>query len=193
MNEEQKIFLPGTESATIVSQAMVMATRMELLDLLDYAKKNKLDSISVEYLQDQIADLWNIDEKVYNAHEEDYLKAHSNSRWISVKERLPKGDQLVLVSHFGMSYNVDTLAANKIGDYDTDENGFRTYPCQFDGKVYGVDYWMPIPITPQGEKEIQVPCDGEQTKVNFGTERERLYYMIGKCEGAIDALKWKSV
>ena len=31
MSEEQKIFLPGTESATIVSQAMVMATRMELL------------------------------------------------------------------------------------------------------------------------------------------------------------------
>lgn len=81
MSEEQKIFLPGTESATIVSQAMVMATRMELLDLLDYARKNKLDSISVEYLQDEITDLWKIDEKVYNAHEEDYLKAHSNSRY----------------------------------------------------------------------------------------------------------------
>ena len=64
MSEEQKIFLPGTESATIVSQAMVMATRMELLDLLDYARKNKLDSISVEYLQGQITDLWKIDEKV---------------------------------------------------------------------------------------------------------------------------------
>lgn len=193
MSEEQKIFLPGTESATIVSQAMVMATRMELLDLLDYARKNKLDSISVEYLQGQITDLWKIDEKVYNAHEEDYLKAHSNSRWISVKERLPKEDQLVLVSHYGMSYNVDTIAANKIGDYDTDENGFRTYPCQFDGNVYGVDYWMPIPITPNGEQEMQVPGDNEQPKAGLETERERIFYLLGQCEGGIEALKWKSV
>ena len=40
---------------------------------------------------------------------------------------------------------------------------------------------------------MQGQGDNGQPKASFNTERERLFYLLGQCEGGIEVLKWKSV
>lgn len=49
-DKEKTIYLGNVESSALVIQAMLVGTRMELLDLLDYAKMNSIDSVPVQHI-----------------------------------------------------------------------------------------------------------------------------------------------
>ena len=66
-NKEQHMYLPRIEAGTLVCQAMSLGTHMELLDLLDYAKENDLDSIPVRHIQEEVIELQKLDEETKDA------------------------------------------------------------------------------------------------------------------------------
>ena len=98
-NKEQHIYLPRVEAGALLWQAISLGTRMELLDLLDYAKENGIDSVPVRHIQEEVIGLRKLDEKEYYVREKRYLEAHENNPWKSCKEELPKEGQNVLVGN----------------------------------------------------------------------------------------------
>lgn len=98
-NKEQHIYLPRVEAGALLWQAISLGTRMELLDLLDYAKENGIDSVPVRHIQEEVIGLRKLDEKEYYDREKRYLEAHENNPWKSCKEELPKEGQNDLVGN----------------------------------------------------------------------------------------------
>lgn len=80
-NKEQHIYLPRVEAGALLWQAISLGTRMELLDLLDYAKENGIDSVPVRHIQEEVIGLRKLDEKEYYVREKRYLEAHENDPW----------------------------------------------------------------------------------------------------------------
>ena len=80
-NKEQHIYLPRVEAGALLWQAISLGTRMELLDLLDYAKENGIDSVPVRHIQEEVIGLRKLDEKEYYDREKRYLEAHENDPW----------------------------------------------------------------------------------------------------------------
>lgn len=96
-NKEKTIYLSNVESSALVIQAMLVGTRMELLDLLDYAKENGIDSVPVQHIHEEVLGLRELEKEEYDHREQCYLEAHENNPWKSCKEQLPKEGQFVLI------------------------------------------------------------------------------------------------
>lgn len=95
-DKEKTIYLSNVESSALVIQAILVGTRMELLDLLDYAKENSIDSVPVQHIQEEVIGLRQLEEEEYSHREKCYLEAHENTLWKSCKEELPKEGQYVI-------------------------------------------------------------------------------------------------
>lgn len=70
-----KIYLPDTETALLVKQATFMGTRLEILDLIDYANEHG-GTLPVEHLYDEAKGLATLDENAYKQRIENYRNAH---------------------------------------------------------------------------------------------------------------------
>lgn len=108
-DKEKTIYLGNVESSALVIQAMLVGTRMELLDLLDYAKMNSIDSVPVQHIQEKIIGLHELEDEEYHHREKCYLEAHENNPWKSCKEELPKEGQKVLVGNSDFVENEDEV------------------------------------------------------------------------------------
>ena len=97
-NNRNNIYLPETEAGLLIMQAIRSDIRMEMLDLMDYAKKISSGSITIEFLEQVLRGLANPDMREYNFREKSYLNAHQIASWKSCKELLPEEGQEVLVS-----------------------------------------------------------------------------------------------
>lgn len=67
--------IPQIEHNTFVMQAMSMGTRVELLDLIDYAKKNN-GSVPIEHLYDELKSLALIDGVALSERDNAYTNAY---------------------------------------------------------------------------------------------------------------------
>lgn len=108
-DKEKTIYLGNVESSALVIQAMLVGTRMELLDLLDYAKMNNIDSVPVQHIQEEVIGLHELEDEEYHHREKCYLEAHENNHWKSCKEKLPKEGQKVLVGNSAFVENEDEV------------------------------------------------------------------------------------
>ena len=71
------------------------------------------------------------------------------NNWISVKDRLPEGNNMVLVCVNGTYKNITFKNAIQIADYSKDEGWI--IDGYFDFKRPKIDYWMPLPEPPEME------------------------------------------
>lgn len=108
-NKEKAIYLSNVESSALVIQAMLVGTRMELLDLLDYAKENSIDSVPVQHIQEEVIGLRELEDEEYHHREKCYLEAHENNPWKSCKKELPKEGQFVLICNRAFVENEDEV------------------------------------------------------------------------------------
>lgn len=127
-NKEQHIYLPRVEAGALLWQAISLGTRMELLDLLDYAKENGIDSVPVRHIQEEVIGLRKLDEKEYYDREKRYLEAHENDPWKSCKEGLPKEGQNVLVGNPAFVESEDGVYLVEDGFMPVRFNGAKSVP-----------------------------------------------------------------
>lgn len=70
--------------------------------------------------------------------------------WISVSERLPEPEKMVLLIVSGKVKNISFVDAYELGEFDTDEGWIlEMWPERKDPKV---THWMPLPELPEEEK-----------------------------------------
>jgi len=143
-NKELPIYLPHVEASALVWQAMSMGTRMELLDLLDYAKQNNSDTVSVLHLQEELEGLTKLDEKEFNSREKSYFRAHQTNSYIPCKEELPKEGKPVLVYHRSTETGDTSFVAmltrkwvtkDQLDDHEPEE----VFTSQSGMKIYGIE------------------------------------------------------
>lgn len=167
-DKEKTIYLSNVESSALVIQSMLVGARMELLDLLDYARNNGIDSVPVRHIQEEVIGLRELEEEEYNHREKCYLEAHENNPWKSCKEELPKEGQKVLICvnsnsrstatinprtyHFEISERLSSVELGRLkrkGWCPYDKYGFPNHGYD----TFEVVYWMPIPELPKGGEE----------------------------------------
>lgn len=69
------------------------------------------------------------------------------SEWVSVKDRLPETDDMVLVLASGKPReNITLVDAFELAEYDPEGWSLETYPEWMDAKV---THWMPLPEPPE--------------------------------------------
>ena len=70
------------------------------------------------------------------------------TKWISVKDRLPKkrGEYLCVVDGLNKRPNIYIL-------YYANERGFYDYDSEYGYYEVEVSYWMPLPKMPKGDKK----------------------------------------
>lgn len=141
--KEKTIYLSNVESSALVIQSMLIGTRMELLDLLDYARDNDIDSVPVQHIQEEVIGLRELEEEEYNDREKRYLEAHKNQHWVSVKERLPSFERDL----FGDATHPSVLVLTASLSGAVSVNRWNGREWLYTGDV---DYWMPIPELPKG-------------------------------------------
>ena len=70
------------------------------------------------------------------------------NEWISVKDRLPESDELVLVLVDGKpTRNITLVGAYELANYDKEEGWFLEMWPEWEGAK--VTYWMPLPEPPK--------------------------------------------
>lgn len=81
----------------------------------------------------------------------EYLVSHGVTvrEWISVKDRLPENDDIVMVIASGKFGNITLVNAFELATYSIDEGWIlEMWPEWEDPKV---TYWMPLPQPTEGE------------------------------------------
>jgi len=151
MEQENNIYLPNVETSALIWQAMSLGTRMELLDLLDYAKKNNTDYISVAHLQEEIKGLTKLDEEEFNSRAKCYMRTDQRNPYVPCKEELPKEGKPVLVyrrsedagdSCFVAMLTRNWMTKDKLDDNEPEESfiresGMKVYIIE--GNAYAMD------------------------------------------------------
>lgn len=80
-----------------------------------------------------------------------FYKNNKMNNWISVEDRLPKEDEGVLVCVNGIWGNITFVNAIQIAVYSQKDGWIIEGFVEFDNPA--VEYWMPLPEPPKGEKK----------------------------------------
>lgn len=107
-----------------------------------------------EKLIELLSDIWGYEGNESDAA--DFLIANGvtfatetnvGSKWISVEDRLPEVDVMVLTIVTGKPHpNVTLINAYELGEYDPEGWILEMWPEWMDAKV---SYWMPLPEPPE--------------------------------------------
>jgi hypothetical protein len=121
---------------------MIEMTNLEAADILDPATRG---TALLPYATDCDKRKELVDEACALA-----AKVLRNSEWISVKDRLPQTDELVLVIVSGKPNGNTTLEdAYQLADYDQNEGWILVNWPEWETPK--VSYWMPLPEEPPEE------------------------------------------